>query len=97
MHALWDQLLVDNFTLNGTRKRILEITSDAELVAFGSEAGNRLDPQDWLVESRNLAIENVYAPEVLQSLDLVALGLVEKPEAIDLSEAYLKNAGRVSQ
>lgn len=48
MHALWDQLLGDNFTLNATRKRILEITSDAELVAFGSEAGNRLDPQDWL-------------------------------------------------
>ena len=31
MHALWDQLLGDSFTLNGTRKRIVEITGDNEL------------------------------------------------------------------
>ena len=97
MHSLWDQLLGDNFTLNGTRKRIVEITSDAELVAFGADAGKKLDPQVWLEESRTLAVENVYAPEVLQSLDLVKRGVVTKPEVIDLSEAYLKIAGRVAQ
>ena len=97
MHALWDQLLGDNFTLNGTRKRIVEITSDAELVAFGTNAGKNSDPQVWLEESRKLATENVYAPEVLQSLNLVKRGLMTKPETIDLSEAYLKNAGRVAQ
>ena len=32
MHALWDQLLGDEFTLNGTRKRIVEITGDADLI-----------------------------------------------------------------
>ena len=38
VHALWDQLLGDSFTLNGTRKRIVEITSDDELVAKGKQA-----------------------------------------------------------
>jgi len=97
MHALWDQLLGDKFTLNGTRKRIFEITSDPELATLGVEAGHKLDPQDWLRESRALAIENVYAPEVLQSLELVSRGLITKPETIDLSEEYLKNAGRIAQ
>jgi len=90
-------LLGDKFTLNGTRKRIFEITSDPELATFGVKAGYKLDPQDWLEESRALAIENVYAPEVLQSLELVSRGLITKPETIDLSEEYLKNAGRIAQ
>ncbi len=76
---------------------MFEISTDAELVSFGSEAGRKLDPQDWLEESRALAVSNVYTPEILTKLELVARGVVAKPEVIDLSEAYLKNAGRVAQ
>lgn len=97
MHAVWDQLLGESFTLNGTRKRIVEITNDPELVALGTQAVTINDQRVWLEESRKLAIENVYTHEVLQSLDLVRRGFVEKPENIDLSEEYLKNAGRVAQ
>ena len=100
MHALWDQLLGDSFTLNGTRKRIVEITSDDELVAKGKQAvaaTDGLNPLTWLAESRGAAVENVYTAEVLNSLNLVARGVTHKPEAIELSEAYLKNAGRVAQ
>ena len=100
MHALWDQLLGDSFTLNGTRKRIAEITTDDELVAKGKQAvtmNNGLDPLTWLAESRAAAISHVYTAEVMDSLNLVARGVTAKPEAIDLSEAYLKNAGHVAQ
>ena len=100
MHALWDQLLGDEFTLNGTRKRIVEITSDAELVAKGRLAissNGGLDPQNWLAESRAAAIENVYRPEVIESLNLISRGMIDKPVPIELSENYLKNAGRVAQ
>lgn len=97
MHALWDQLLGDRFTLDGTRKRIVEITSDAELVELAIKAGKVNDQQVWLEESRQLATEHVYTPEVLRSLDMVRRGFVEKPETINLSEEYLKNAGRVAQ
>ena len=100
MHALWDQLLGDSFTLNGTRKRIVEITGDDELIAKGKQAvavTDGLSPQTWLAESRSAAIKDVYTAEVMNSLNLVARGVTPKPEAIDLSEAYLKNAGRVAQ
>ncbi|HUP79197.1 MAG TPA: hypothetical protein VM260_11640 [Pirellula sp.] len=100
MHALRDQLLGDSFTLNGTRKRIVEITTDCELVAKGNRAvtvSNGLDPLTWLLESRAAAISHVYTAEVVDSLKLVAQGVTAKPETIELSEAYLKNAGRVAQ
>lgn len=95
MHALWDQLLGDDFELNGVRKRIVEITSDAELVEQASKissAPDWLDPQAWLTESRMEATKNVYTIEVLESLNLVSRGLLDKPEKLDLSENYLKNA-----
>ena len=100
LHALWDQLLGDDYTLQGSRKRIVEITSDAELVAKAKQSISTTEglvPLTWLSESRALAKEHVYQPEVIEPLNLVARGLAEKPEAIDLSEAYLKNAGRVAQ
>lgn len=56
-----------------------------------------LDPLVWLGESRKAAIENVYAPEVLDSISIVSRGIAEKPEVLELSEPYLKNAGRIAQ
>ena len=100
MHALWDQLLGPQFELNDVRRRIVEITTDNELVEKGKQAVRAIDglnPLIWLEESRVAAIKHVYTAEVTDSLNLVARGVVEKPETIDLSEAYLKNAGRVAQ
>jgi hypothetical protein len=56
-----------------------------------------LDTLVWLGESRKAAIEHVYAPEVLDPMNIVARGIAEKPEVLELSEGYLKNAGRVAQ
>jgi hypothetical protein len=100
MHALWDGLLGADWSLRGTRRRMVEITQDAELVRLGEQAAantNELNPQKWLAESRQLAVEHVYTPEVMESLQLVARGVVSEPQEIELSEAYLQNAGRVSQ
>ena len=97
MHALWDQLLGDKFTLNGTNKRMAEIREDSELVSFGVVAGLKPDPQTWLEESRAFAVASVYTSEVLNKLESVSRGLTAKPEVVDLSEAYLKKAGRVAQ
>ncbi|MFM7976396.1 MAG: hypothetical protein ACKO8U_15070, partial [Pirellula sp.] len=55
------------------------------------------DPPVWLEESRKMATENVYTPEVLEPLNIVVRGLAEKPQEITLSEAYLKNAGKIAQ
>jgi len=100
MHALWDQLLGQDFALRTTRRRYAEIVTSPELTARGEQAlslAGGLDPQVWLEESRKLAVEQVYTPEVLEPLNVVVRGLVEKPQEITLSEAYLKNAGEVAQ
>ena len=100
MHALWDQLLGDEFAQPTNRRRFAEITSSPKLTEIGRIAVSTpggLDPLVWLGESRKAAIENVYAPEVLDSLSIVARGIAEKPETLELSDPYLKNAGRVAQ
>jgi hypothetical protein len=100
MHALWDQLLGEDFALRTTRRRYAEIVTSSELKALGERStaiSGGLDPQVWLEESRKLAVEHVYTQEVLQSLSVVARGLAEKPQVLTLSDEYLKNAGRVAQ
>jgi hypothetical protein len=100
MHTLWDQLLGDEFAQRTNRRRSAEITSSPQLSEIGRIAVSipgGLDPLVWLGESRKAAIEHVYAPEVLDSLSIVSRGIAEKPEVLELSEGYLKNAGRVAQ
>jgi len=100
MHALWDQLLGQDFALGSMRRRYAEIVTSSELKAIGEQAiavPGGLDPLVWLEESRKLATEHVYSPEVLESLERVKRGLVDKPETLELPEAYLKNAGRIAQ
>jgi len=98
MHALWDQLLGEDFALRTMRRRYAEIVTNDELRKVGESAVSiGLDPQVWLEESRQLASEHVYTPMVLEQLTRVSRGLVEKPKVLDLPEDYLKNAGRIAQ
>jgi hypothetical protein len=100
MHALWDQLLGDEFAQRTNRRRFAEITSSPQLTEIGRIAVSipgGLDPLVWLGESRKAAIEHVYTPEVLDPMNIVARGIAEKPEVLELSEPYLKNAGIVAQ
>jgi len=100
MHALWDQLLGEDFALRTMRRRYAEIVTSSELKALGEQAAavsGGLDPLVWLEESRKAAVEHVYTDEVLRSLNIVFRGLAEKPEVLTLSEDYLKNAGRIAQ
>jgi hypothetical protein len=100
MHALWDQLLGEDFALRTTRRRYAEIVTSSELRALGERSTampGGLYPQVWLEESRKAAAEHVYTPEVLEPLNVVVRGLAPKPEVLTLSEGYLKNAGKIAQ
>ena len=100
MHALWDQLLGEDFALRTTRRRYAEIVTSSELKALGERStaiSGGLDPQVWLEESRKLAVEHVYTQEVIEPLNVVVRGLSPKPEVLTLSEGYLKNAGKIAQ
>jgi hypothetical protein len=52
MHALWDGLLGRDFDLGDTRRRILEISKDQELLLNLTHDADWLDPQVWLTNIR---------------------------------------------
>ena len=88
------------FALRTTRRRHAEIVTSSELKSLGEQAISKcggLDPLVWLEESRKLATEHVYSPVVLESLERVKRGLFDKPEMLEVTDVYLKNAGRIAQ
>jgi hypothetical protein len=100
LHALWDGLLGEDFSLSTQRRQLVEIRTDSRRLEEGQRAitgPGRLDPLIWLEESRSASVQHVYTPEVLATVQRVARGLVAEPEQIELSETYLKNAGQVAQ
>jgi hypothetical protein len=97
MHALWDQLLGDQVDAGDARRRISEIESDEIVLQQALLEANVTDPRNWLQESRELAVQAVYVPEVLDSLTKVSRKLIEQPEVTELDDGYLKKAVRVAQ
>jgi hypothetical protein len=100
MHALWDQLLGNDYALADVRRRMFEIRSDQEIMRVTkdiSATDEGMVPFTWLEESRELAKLSVYTPDVLDSLERVRRGLIDKPETIDLTEDYLRSAGQVAR
>ena len=84
MHALWDQLLGENFALRSMRRRYAEIMTNDDLKLVGEKAVSKgLDPQTWLEESRQLAVQHVYTPVVIENLNHVARGLVSRQKPGD--------------
>ena len=90
-------MLGDQYDAGDIRRTFSEIKSDEILWQQALDAATGTDPRAWLQESRELAVQSVYVPEVLDSLSKVSRKLVEKPEVLELDEEYLKNAGRVAQ
>lgn len=90
-------MLGDQYDAGDVRPTISKIKSDKIVWQQGLDSATGTDPRAWLQESRELAVQSVYAPTVLDSLSKVSRKLVEKPEVLELDEAYLKNAGRVAQ
>lgn len=97
MHALWDQLLGRSYDASDIRRRIAEI--ETEFQASTDEVGVVIK-QDfhlttkWVSESRALANEFVYTPEVLE---YVQAATTNNQTQIEISEEYLKKAGSVAQ
>ena len=100
MHALWDQLLGNNYDLADVRRRMFEIRSDELAMRMADDTASRengMDPLQWLEESREHSNLSVYTLEVLDPLERVRRGLVDQPVTIDLTEDYLRSAGQVAR
>ncbi len=90
MHALWDGLLGRDFNEGDVNRRIAEIQK--VLFAFGIT-----NPDQWLQESRAAAKSDVYTPEVLEPITVAMRAKSKTVAELNLSDAYLKNAGTVAQ
>lgn len=98
MHALWDGLLGPRFDEGDIKRRQKEIeqVDSGELAAKIRRVVNPLDPMTWLAESGELAKIAVYADEVRAPIDrAMEDGSALMP--INLSDQYLKRAGRIAQ
>jgi hypothetical protein len=95
LHALWDQLLGDRYDEGDVRRRSDEIGKLE--IPLPQTRQDYLEPDVWIEESRKHAIESVYTEEILSQVSLVARGIAPEVPKIELSEGYLKNAGRISQ
>jgi hypothetical protein len=96
MHALWDGLLGPRYSETAENRRFGEIINDAELMARGEKAAEKMDPLDWLGESRLASTKTVYTNEVLAPVRAVAEGRAEVMPAIAVSPEYLETGGRMA-
>ena len=90
LHWLWDSFPGMETTLVGARETAAVLTKDADLLKLGNSAASELDEEKWLSESRNLAVEFVYSPEILGYLRNMERegNLVLTP--IECDEQYMK-------
>jgi hypothetical protein len=100
LHAVWDSLLGTRYDAGDIERRCRTIRSDAEHWRSSEQAARQplgLDPLTWLAESAEYGRTDVYTAEVLMPVDVVARGLTPKIEPIDLSDDYLKSAGKLAR
>lgn len=98
LHSLWDGLLGRHYNESSINKRLAIISTKQPYKNIGRQAVEQsMKPSQWVVESRNAAIQAVYTPEVMSPIRANARGMSDQLESINLSEQYLKNAGEVAR
>jgi hypothetical protein len=96
LHALWDSLLGDRFDEGDIDRRMREIKSNREIWNAAKTAATNLEPTKWVTETREIALRATYTSEVLNLVEAVRRGGRTEIETVNLSELYLKNAGRIA-
>jgi hypothetical protein len=96
LHALWDGLLGPRYSETSENRRFAEVVNDAELMARGERSAEKMDPLDWLDESRLASLKTVYTSEVLGPVRAVSEGRAESMPTISVSPEYLETAGRMA-
>ena len=65
LHSLWDGFLGGKVSVREAHQDALNLIANPEMAALGEKAARRLDEKDWLDESRELAVNVAYGPEVI--------------------------------
>lgn len=98
LHFLWDDLPGNTLQFNTVRSRAAKILQTNALRSMGEHAAEQLDEEVWMHESHTYAISTAYdEQEVLQPLrDAEDHDETGELEPLDLSEDYLKAAGKLA-
>lgn len=96
LHALWDGLLGTSGKPNDVARRAFDVRQDKAAMSEAEAAAANLEPSQWLAESIEASKRYVYTPDVLAAVEAAARSGATKVETVDLSEAYLKDAGAVA-
>ena len=97
LHGLWDRLLGNEYERGDVNRRIFEIKTDAELASRFISALEVSNPQQWIDESRAIAVQYLYVDEVQQAVRSAIESKSTKLPPITVSESYGKQAGRIAQ
>ncbi|TWT92471.1 S1/P1 Nuclease [Botrimarina colliarenosi] len=96
LHSLWDGLLGPRYDETSENRRFGEIVNDAELMARGEKSAEKMDPLDWLAESRLASTKVTYTAEILAPVRAVAEGKADSVPKMRVSPEYLETAGRMA-
>jgi hypothetical protein len=91
LHRLWDNLFGRQHYLRNVQKAVAELSDRERYGDVWNSAGKERNPRRWVAESFDLAKDFAYDDAILQ---VVRRATPQQPlERIDLSDAYLKEAG----
>ncbi len=96
LHFAWDSLLGSRTPFADARKKAYRFLQNPELAASGRAAVESLEVWTWLQESRRLAQEHAYTPEVRDVVHRFEAENRPRPQVV-LSKAYMQNAGQIAQ
>lgn len=97
LHALWDGFPGGKLKMKTAHEEALKLMADADRAALGEKAATQLDEKDWLEESRDLAVNVAYGPDILAHLRSLEEKGATEVQPITLGEEYLKEGGEVSR
>jgi hypothetical protein len=94
LHSLWDGLPGNEAKLQAAHNEAAKLIADADLSKLGETAAIQLDEETWMNESRELAVNFVYSPDLLNYVRKVEQeGSDLKPFEFD--EGYLRAGGKI--
>ena len=98
LHFLWDDFPGGHLEYPLIRNKAAALVKNSAMLTLGTDAAKDLNEQTWLNESKVLATNVVYDPEVMGTLrGLESTHEDIENEPIDLSEAYLRTGADAAE
>jgi hypothetical protein len=95
LHSLWDGLPGNEAKLRTAHNEAAKLMADADLSKLGETATTQLDEETWMNESRELAVDFVYSPDLLDYMRKVEQEGGKDLTPFEFDEDYLRAGGKI--